>query len=148
MIDHEEKIKQFFVEYEARFNRAITEPPTVDVKGVIDSFAAYFVAASPVGVHGGKNGWLFKMMIPRGFAHYRKIGTKSMKITALDITQLHDHHAMVKVHLDSYYLKKDGRQEHIEFDNLYFLQILAQKPRIFAHITEDEQKILKEHGLI
>ena len=118
------------------------------MKGVIDSFAPYFVEASPVGVHGGKNNWLFKMMIPRGFAFYKKIGTKSMKITALDITPLDDHHAMAKVHWDSHYLKKDGKQEQIEFDNLYFLQILAEKPRIFAYITGDEQKILKEHGLI
>lgn len=54
MIDHEEKIKQFFVEYEARFNRALTETPTVDAMSVIDSFAPYFVEASPAGVHGGK----------------------------------------------------------------------------------------------
>ena len=148
MINHEEKIKQFFAEYEGRFNRSLQEPPTVDVQGVVKSFAPYFVEASPSGVHGGKNGWLFRMMVPRGFAYYKKIGTKSMKITAIDVTPLDDYHVMAKVPWDSRYLRKDGKEEQIEFDNLYFFQILADKPKIFAYITADEQKILKEHGLI
>lgn len=148
MISHDEKIKQFFTDYEARFNRSLQEPPIVDVKGVVESFAPYFVEASPSGVHGGKNGWLFRVMVPRGFAYYKKIGTKSMKITSIEVTPLDDHHAMTKIHWDSRYLRKDGKEEQIEFDNLYFVQILEDKPRIFAYITADEQKILKEHGLI
>jgi hypothetical protein len=148
MVNHEAKIKEFFSEYEARFNRSLQEPPVVDVNGVVESFAPYFVEASPAGVHGGKNGWLFKMMIPRGFAYYKKIGTKSMKIISLDITQLDDYHAMAKVHWNSRYLNKDGKEVQIEFDNLYFLQVLGDNAKIFAYVTGDEQKILKERGLI
>src|SRR5688500_9131346 len=83
-----EQVEAFFTRYEKRFNDALTNPPIIDVKGVIASFASYFVAASPNGVTGGKNGLVFRFIIPRGFAYYRKIGTKSMKITSLEITRL------------------------------------------------------------
>lgn len=142
-----QQIEQFFANYEKLFNDALNG--SVDIKKLTSLFASDFVGASPKGVHGGKNGWFFRMMIPRGYAFYRKIGTKSMKITKpLEITQLDDFHFMVKVHWDSRYAKKDGQEEKIEFDNIYFLQILKDEPKIFAYVTGDEQKVLKERGIV
>jgi hypothetical protein len=147
MQNAEQRIREFFEAYAGRFNGALGENPRIDVQGVRDSFAKYFVESSPVGVNGGKNGALFRMMIPRGFKHYRGIGTKSMKIASLDLTQLDEYHWMAKVHWDSAYEKKDGASVRIEFDVIYFLTLQSGSPKIFSYITGDEQRVLKEHGI-
>jgi hypothetical protein len=145
---HEENIRKFFTQYEARFNQSLQDPPVLDIDGVAASFTDFFIEASPLGVSGGKNDEKFREMIPQGFAFYKSIGTKSMKVANLDIIALDDDHAMAKVHWDSRYIKRDGSKERIEFDVIYFLQLLRDEPKIFAYITGDEQRVLKEHGLI
>jgi hypothetical protein len=52
------------------------------------------------------------------------------------------------VHWRSFYTKKDGREELIEFDVIYFVQMRDEKPKIFAYITGDEQGVLREKGFI
>lgn len=148
MQNTEQRIREFFEAYAKRVNDALGEEPTIDVEGVRDSFADYFVESSPVGVHGGKNGALFKAMIPRGYKHYRRIGTKSMEIASLDLTSLDDYHWMAKVHWDSRYEKKGASSVKIEFDILYFVTLQSGSPKIFAYITGDEQRVLKEHGIV
>lgn len=148
MQDAEKKIKEFFAAYAQRFNDSLGSDPVIDVDGVRESFAHYFVESSPVGVQGGKNGLLFKKMIPRGFKQYRRIGTKSMQVASLDLTALDEFHWMAKVHWDSRYEKKDGTPEAIEFDVIYLLTTQSGSPKIFAYITGDEQKALAEKGLV
>ncbi|MGH7231973.1 MAG: nuclear transport factor 2 family protein, partial [Nitrospiraceae bacterium] len=84
----------------------------------------------------------------QGLAFYRSIGTKAMKIDSLTITLLDDCHWMAKVHWKAFYRKKDGREELVDFDVIYLVQIIDATPKIFAYITGDEQKVLKERGLI
>ena len=81
---------------------------------------------------------------------YRKIGTQSMNITDRQITQLDEFHWMVKVHWKAEYLTRAEKRETIEFDVIYFVQILNddETPKIFAYITGDEQRVMREHGLI
>ena len=146
-MDFTAKVQAFFNDYEARFNQSLQEPPVVDVDGVVGAFAGCFVEASPVGVNCGKNDDQFRQAVPQGFAFYKSIGTTSMKIAALDITPLDDYHVMAKVHWDSRYTTSNG-EEKIEFDVIYFLQLLNEQPKIFAFITGDEQKVLQERGLI
>ncbi len=142
------KIESFFRRYAERFQRSLDDPSDVDTDGVVASFADYFVESSPAGVRGGKNGLAFKFMIGRGFAHYRKIGTVSMKVAKLEVTPLDDAHAMAKVTWDSRYRRrKDGADVRIVFANLYFLAFRKGVPKIFAYITGDEQALLKKHGL-
>jgi hypothetical protein len=140
-------IERFFAAYAQRFNDSLKEKPVVDAAGVRNSFAPYFVEASPVGVQGGKNGLMFRMMIPRGFAHYKKIGTTAMNVTSLEVTDIDDMHVMARVGWDSRY-RKDGKEIRIPFTNVYLLQVTDEGPKIFAYITGDEQKVMKEHGLI
>jgi len=78
MKDHEPAIRRFFEAYQARMNDALEDPPRIDTSGVAAAFAKYFVGTNPKGVSGGRNGWLFRFMIPRGYAFYRKIGTQRM----------------------------------------------------------------------
>jgi hypothetical protein len=100
-------------------------------------------------VFGARNGWLFRLMIPRSYAHYRRIGTQRMEIRGLAISPLDDFHVLARTHWWSSYRRKSGDVVEIEFDNTYLLHVAVGKaPKIFAYITGDEQQVLKDHGLI
>lgn len=146
MINASESIRDFFSDYESRFNDAINGKEDID--GTVNSFETYFLQASPAGVNCGKNDESFREAIPKGNAYYKSIGTKSMKISKLDITKLYDLHYMVKVYWDSLYEKKDKKMISIAFDVIYFLRAKEDEWKIFLYITGDEQKVLKENGLI
>lgn len=142
-----ELISQFFDDYASRFNKALKgEVP--DIESTANSFAACFVEASPVGVICSKNDERFKEAIPKGYAFYKSIGTVSMKIGSKTITELDGYHAMVKIHWQSLYQKKEGNREEIGFDVHYFVQVMDNKVMIFAYITGDEQQLLQEKGLV
>jgi hypothetical protein len=141
-------VEMFFSAYEARFNTALGDLATDDVEGTASAFADYFVEASPVGVSGGKNDDGFRAMIPKGNDFYRSIGTQLMKIKSLKITPLDDYHVQAKVSWQAAYKKKDGSKDSIDFDVIYFLQVLNGPPKIFAYITGDEQKVYKEKGIV
>jgi hypothetical protein len=142
----EKNIHQFFAAYEKRFNDAIRGE--LDVEGTANAFAQFFVEASPVGIQGGYNDMEFKKKIPQGMEFYKSIGTRNMEITSEAITPLDDYHYMAKIHWVATYKNKDNTDLSIEFDVIYFLQCRDSELKIFAYITGDEQKVLKEHGLI
>ncbi len=141
-------IEDFFAAYEAGFNRALADSAEIDVEATAGAFADCFIEASPNGVLCGKNDEQFRTQIPEGFAFYRSIGTKSMKLASLTVTPLDDYHLMAKVHWEALYQKKDGSEEGIHFDVIYFVQTVGDQPRIFGYITGDEQRLLRERGLI
>lgn len=142
----DQKLKEFFSEYEARFNRAMAG--TIETEATANAFASCFIEATPFGVNCGKNDDQFRMVIPQGYKFYRNIGTKSMKIVSLEIISLDDYHSMAKVHWQAIYNKKDGSEDAIEFDVIYFIQTIKDQLKIFAYITGDEQGVLRERGLI
>ena len=149
MQDHEPAIRRFFEAYQGRMNAALQQPPVVDVPGVAAAFARYFVGSNPTQVFGGRNGWLFRLMMRRGYAHYRRIGTQRMEIRELSITPLDDFHVLARTHWWSSYRRKSGAGVEIEFDNIYLLHVAAGKePKIFAYVTGDEQQVLRDHGLL
>jgi hypothetical protein len=140
-------IHHFFSAYEQRFNDVLQgkEP---DIKGVINSFADYFVESSPAGVICGKNDSSFKEAVPKGYEAYKSMGMQSMTITSLDINKLDELHYMVNVKWQAKAIKKDKRSVTINFEIIYFLRSKDDELKIFAYITGDEQKVLKEYGLI
>jgi len=140
-----DKIEKFFEDYQTRFADGLAGQPDVDaIAGV---FADFFVEASPVGVSGGKNDEGFKQAIPKGYDFYRSIGTTEMKINQLSIRDLDDFHYEAEAYWEAIY-DKNGESQSIEFNVIYYLQHLNDRLKIFAYITGDEQKVLKEHGLI
>jgi hypothetical protein len=141
------QIEVFFAAYQKRFNNSLGGKK-VDVKGTVNSFAAYFVEAHPGGVLGGKNDKKFESLIKKGNEQYKKIGAKSMTIRKLDFINIDDMHAMVTIRWKSNYEKEDTSQVRIDFDVTYFVQSIKGKLKIFAYVTGDEQKVLKGHGLI
>jgi hypothetical protein len=142
----EDKIDAFFTAYEQRFADGLRGK--VDVEGTTAAFASSFVEASPVGVHCAQNDKTFKEAIPKGYEFYKKIGTQSMKIASKEITQLDEIHLLCKIHWQSSYQTADKKSVSIDFDVFYFLQHLNNELKIFAYVTGDEQKVLKEKGLI
>lgn len=146
MDNTDKRLKDFFAEYEARFNRALAGE--FDVEETADLFADCFMEANPFGVMGAKNDDLFRLMIPKGYEFSRSIGAKAMLIDSIKLSSLDEYHSMAKVHWRAIYIKKDGSEDIIEFDVIYFVQTIGEKPKIFAYITGDEQGILRERGLI
>lgn len=139
-------LELFFDEYEARFNAALKGTPDID--GTAAAFADTFIEASPKGIICGQNDDQFRESIPKGYEFYRSIGTKTMRIVWRNITPLDDYHVLVKIHWQAVYDHPDGDEEKIDFDVIYFVQMLTTTPKIFAYITGDEQRVLRERGLV
>ncbi len=148
MKDVQDVLEAFFGEYEARLNRALVDPAAVDVEATVSAFAPCFIEANPAGVICGKNDEQFLAAIPKGYEFYRAIGTQYMRILSKAITVLDDYHAMVKVHWVAAYKKQDDHEVQIEFDVIYFVQLINETPKIFGYITGDEQKAYQELGLL
>ncbi len=141
------RINHFFDQYEKRFNDAL-QGAAPDIEAVTQSFAEYFIEASPLGIICGKNDEQFRTAIPQGYDFYKKIGIVSMNIISKQIDFLDAFHVMVKIQWNSIFVRKDNSNGSIEFQVIYFLQTKDDSHKIFSYITGDEQKVLKEHGLI
>lgn len=145
---NERKLLSFMVDYETRVNRALEDHPIVDVDGTVDAFTSCFFAATPSEIACNENDAEFRASIPRGFEFYRSIGTRSMRIASLDVTELDDHHAMVKVRWNSLHRRADGNEVRIDFDVIYLIRLAGGVPRIFGTIAGDEDRLLRQHGLV
>jgi hypothetical protein len=144
----QDALRQFFDAYSETFNQALRDPREERPSEIMRSFADAFVVASPEGVHSGKKGLLFRFVIPRVWARYRKIGIRRMTAVDVDVTPTDSSHVLARVHwLAEYVRPKDGVYGEVEFDNHYWLDV-SREPRIFACVTPDENRILAEHGLI
>jgi len=142
-------IEAFFDAYARRSTDALRDPPVEDVDGVVASFAPYFVESSPRGVMGGENGDDFRKRIPEGFANYRRVGGKAMRITATKLTDIDDINVMATVDWAFDYLRpSDGVTGTVTFTNRYFISLADGSPKIFAYITPDEEQAMKDHGLV
>jgi hypothetical protein len=140
-------IDDFFSTYELNFNKGLSEGITSVSEAIISSFSNCFVESSPAGVMCGTNDDGFLQEIEQGLQFYKKIGSQSMKITSKEITDLDDLHSMAKIGW-RYTAIKDGREVVIDFQNIYMLVIQNNQPKIFAYIAGDEQRALKENGLM
>jgi len=142
-----ESIAQFFDDYAARFNDSLRGAP-VDIEKTAACFAANFIESNPNKIICTKNDEAFKAAIPNGFEYYRSIGLQSMKICSKAITTLDDHHAMVKVHWQSLYIKKEGNKMELGFDIHYLVRKENDQVQIVSYASGDEQEFLKKHDLV
>jgi hypothetical protein len=141
------QLEIFFSQYAERFNTALNnENP--DINETAKAFADCFIEASPRGIVCGKNDEQFRAMIPRGYAFYKNIGVTSMDIIAKETTIFDDFHSMTKIRWKTTFVKQDKSKGNIEFDIIYLTWSKENEHKIFTYITGDEQKALKENGLI
>ena len=147
MSKKKKSIEDFFTDYEKHFNDAMSEKDSDVASQIQKSFADCFIESSPAGLNCGKNDDEFLKKVKQGFDFYKRIGSTGMNIVSKDITLLDDFHAMAKVYWRYSYLK-DNKPGNIDFHIIYFVTTLNNEIRIFAYIAGDEQKALREKGLI
>lgn len=147
MSKKKKNVEDFFNDYELHFNNAMSGKQSDLEDQIRKSFADCFIESSPLGVNCGKNDDEFRKKIRQGFDFYKKIGSTGMNILSKDITVLDDLHAMAKIYW-RYSYSKDNKLGTIDFHIIYFLTMLNNEIKIFSYIAGDEQKALKEKGLI
>lgn len=146
MSKKKKQVEEFFNAYESHFNEGLRNDTEISKK-IAESFATCFVESSPAGVICGKNDSGFPEKIRQGFSFYKNIGSTGMNIISKDITLLDDFHALAKIYWQ-YTYQKDNTPGTIDFNTFYLLNIFDGEVKIFAYMTGDELKALKEKGLI
>lgn len=142
----EASVRQFFERYESVFNRALGGD--IDMDEVAGLYASEFVAASPGGVMAGKNDNQLKQAMVQGYARYRAIGTKAMRLRSVRLSRIDDHHCVAHVAWTATYARENRPDATIDFDVHYFVQTLNGAPKVFGWVSGDEQALLREHGII
>lgn len=72
-------VSQLFERCERCFNRSLDGKEGMDETAAL--YAAEFIAASPDGVMVGKNDDRLRQVMAQGFARYRAMGTKAMRMS-------------------------------------------------------------------
>ena len=142
----EASVRKLFERYDRVFNAALHGD--VDMDDVAALYAADFIAASPAGVMTGKNDEQLKQVMAQGYARYRAIGTKEMRIRQLRISPMDEHHCVAHVAWRATYVRNDKPDVTIDFDVHYLVQQLGAEPKVFGWVSGDEQAALKEHGIV
>jgi hypothetical protein len=142
----EVSVRKFFERYERLFNRSLGGDTDMDEVAAL--YASEFIAASPAGVTTGRNDDRLKQVMAQGYARYRSIGTKEMRIRTVRLSPMDDHHCVAHVAWTATYARKDQPDIAIDFDVHYFVQKLDGAPKVFGWVSGDEQALLRKHGII
>jgi hypothetical protein len=142
----ETSVRTFFERYE-RFANASLGGDT-DMDEVAALYASEFIAASPAGVMTGKNDDQLKQVMAQGYARYRAIGTKEMRIRDVRLSPMDDHHCVAHVDWTATYTRKHQPDIEVNFDVHYFVQKLDGEPKVFGWVSGDEEALLRKHGII
>lgn len=84
----------------------------------------------------------------QGYAHYRTIGTKEMRIRDVRLSPIDEHHCLAQVAWTATYARKGEADKAIDFDVHYLVQQLTGEPKVFGWISGDEKELLKKHGIV
>lgn len=139
-------VRKLFERYESVFNRSLGGD--MDMEAVAALYASEFIAASPAGVMAGKNDDRLKQVMAQGYARYRAMGTKEMRIRTVRLSPMDDHHCVAHVAWTATYARKDRPDAAIDFDVHYFVQKLDEEPKVFGWVSGDEQALLRKHDII
>ena len=96
----------------------------------------------------GKNDNQFKQVMTQGYAHYRAIGTRGMRIGNVRVSPIDEHHCVAHVAWTATYARTAQPDVSIDFDVHYLVQKLDGLPKVFGWVSGDEQAVLREHGII
>ena len=142
----ETSVRKLFERYERFFKQSLGGD--IDLDEIASLYASDFIAASPAGVMTGKNDNQFKQAMTQGYAHYRAIGTKEMRIRKVAISLIDEHHCVAHVAWTATYARPDLDDIAIDFDVHYLVQKLDGEPKVFGWMSGDEQAVLRKHGII
>ena len=139
-------VRAFFERYETVFNRSLGGD--ADMDAVTTLYASEFIAASPAGVMAGKNDDQLKQAMAQGYARYREIGTKEMRLRDVRVSPLDDRHCVAHVAWTATYARTNQPDVAIDFDVHYFIQMLGGEPKVFGWVSGDEEALLRQHGIV
>lgn len=139
-------VRTFFDRYENTFIQSLGGG--MDADEVAALYASEFIAASPAGVMAGKNDDQLQQLMAQGYARYRAIGTKEIRIRDVRVSSIDDCHCVAHVAWTATYSRKDQPDVAIDFDVHYFLQKLDGEPKVFGWVSGDEQALLEKHSII
>lgn len=142
----ETNVRKLFARYE-KISKASLHG-NVDMDEVAALYTSEIVAATPAGVMTGKNDEHLKQAMAEGYARYRAIGTKEMRIQGLRISPMDEHHCVAHVAWRATYVRKNQSDVVIDFDVHYLVQQLGAEPKVFGWVSGDEQALLRQHGVI
>jgi len=142
----ESAVRKLFERYERFFNLSLNG--NMDMDEMASLYASDFIAASPAGVMSGKNDDQLKQATAQGYARYRAIGTKMMRILDLRLSQVDELHCVAHVTWSATYARKDETDMNIDFDVHYLVQMLSGEAKVFGWMSGDEQALLKKHGIV
>lgn len=142
----ETSVRTLFERYQSVFKRSLGGD--MDMDAVISFYAPDFITASPAGIMTGKNDDRLKRVMAQGYAHYRAIGTKDMRIRNVSLSPMDEHHCVAHVAWTATYARQDQPDVAIDFDVHYLVQKLDGEPKIFGWVSGDEQALLRRHGII
>ncbi len=142
----EASVRKLFERYERLFNEALDGD--VDVREVASLYASSFIAATPAGVMTGRNNDQLKQVMTQGYARYRAIGTKEMRIRDVRVSPLDELHAVAQVAWTGTYARKNQPDVAIDFDVHYFVRTVDGRSKVFGWVSGDEQALLTEHGIV
>ncbi|WP_029042712.1 hypothetical protein [Cucumibacter marinus] len=140
-------VRRLFERYEKLMNQALGGGD-VDPGEVASLYASEFIGAGPAGVMTGKNDQQFTKAVTDGYAYYRQIGTRAMRIRTVRTTPIDDLHCLAHVSWTAEYARADLPETRIDFEVHYLVQLPGNDARVFGWITGDEQEALKTHGII
>lgn len=139
-------VRELFTRYERFFRQSLAGE--IDMDGVASLYASDFIAASPAGVMSGKNDDRLRHVMAQGYAHYRAIGTKEMRLRHVRLSAIDDCHCVAHVAWTATYTRKDQPDTVIDFDVHYLVQVLDGEAKVFGWVSGDEQALLKQHGIV
>ena len=142
----ETSIRRFFERYERVFNQSLGGD--LDMDAIASLYAPEFISASPAGVMAGKNDERLKTVMAQGYARYRAIGTKEMRMRNLRISPMDERHCVAHVAWTAVYAGNGQPDVTIDFDVHYLVRKPDGEPQIFGWVSGDEQALLRKHGIV
>ena len=142
----ESSVRRLFERYARVFNRSLGGD--MDMDAVAALYATEFIAASPAGVMAGKNDEQLKQVMAQGYARYRAMGTKEMRIRDVRLSPMDDHHCVAHVAWTATYARADRPDVAVDFDVHYFVQKLDGEPKVFGWVSGEEEALLRQHGIL
>jgi hypothetical protein len=139
-------VDRFFQDYVESFNRALADRAAVEE--IQAYFTDCFIGAGPKGVDCGRTGAAFIENMRKGYDFYTSIGTKTMALRGVTMTQIDASHQMATVDYRATYEKSSGEVVEIDFAVTYFLTSHDETLKIFGFVSGDEMAVYRDHGLI
>ncbi|WP_337186933.1 nuclear transport factor 2 family protein [Phenylobacterium sp.] len=139
-------MRAFFERYERIFNQALGDEIGMDEVATL--YAPEFIAASPAGVMTGRNDDQLRQAMAQGYARYREIGTKAMRLRDVRLSPMDALHGVAHVAWTATYARKGRPDVAIDFEVHYLVQALDGDLKVFGWVSGDEQALLKQHGVV